>query len=76
MTPVAVEKYLFKAIEPLLNECSCGSHDIYVSESYVSGVQDFAIIKCNKCGREIKRRTYKKAAEAWNKNNPKKEGVE
>ena len=56
---------------PNLNECKCGSNDISIAESFTCCVQNSAIIKCNKCGREIKRRTYKRAEEAWNKNNPK-----
>lgn len=61
----------FKDLRMPLNNCICGSDDVAVAESFTLGIQTYAIIKCNKCGREIKRRTYKKAAEIWNKNNPK-----
>ncbi len=56
---------------PNLNKCVCGSGDIAIREK-----TNYTILKCNKCGREIKRRTYKRAEMAWNKNNPKKGGVE
>lgn len=56
---------------PNINRCICGSDDIAIAESYTLCVQNYAIIKCNKCNREIKRRTYKRAEEAWNENNPK-----
>ena len=56
---------------PDLNDCKCGSDNISIAESSILGIQNYAIIKCNKCGREIKRRTYKKAEKAWNENNPK-----
>ena len=56
---------------PNLNECKCGSDNISIAESSILGIQNYAIIKCNKCGMEIKRRTYKKAEKAWNENNPK-----
>lgn len=61
----------FKGLRMPLNNCICGSDDIAVAESFTLGIQTYAIIKCNKCGRGIKRRTYKKAEEAWNQNNPK-----
>lgn len=61
---------------PNINKCICGSDDIAIAESHILGIQNYAIIKCNKCNREIKRRTYKRAEEAWNKNNPLKEGAE
>ena len=54
-----------------LNNCICGSDDIAITESHILGIQNYAIIKCNKCNRGIKRRTYKKAEKAWNENNPK-----
>ena len=54
---------------PDINDCKCGSNDISISESFTFCVQNYAIIKCNKCGREIKRRTYQKAEKAWNANN-------
>lgn len=57
---------------PNPNTCVCGSDDIAIIESQTLGVQTRTIIKCNKCGREIKRRTYKRAEKAWNKNNPQK----
>ena len=47
-----------------LNKCRCGSTKISITD-----IQTRAIIKCRECGREIKRRTLKKAEEAWNKNN-------
>lgn len=67
-----------KILKPLpnLNNCKCGSSNITIAEKFTLGIQTYAIIKCYKCDREIKRRTYKRAVEAWNKNNPKKEGVE
>lgn len=61
---------------PDLNKCKCGSYDITIAESFILGIQTYAIIKCNKCDREIKRRTYKRAEKAWNKNNPQKGSVE
>ena len=48
-----------------LNKCRCGSTKISITD-----IQTRAIIKCCECGREIKRRTLKKAEQAWNKNNP------
>ena len=60
----------------VLNQCECGSDDIAIDEHYTSGVYDYAIIKCKKCNREIKRKSLKKAEKAWNKNNPKKEGID
>lgn len=61
----------FENIRMPLNNCICGSDDIAITESHILGIQNYAIIKCNKCKRAIKRRTYKKAEKAWNKNNPK-----
>ena len=61
---------------PNLNDCKCGSDNISIAESFTFCIQNYTIIKCNKCNREIKRRTYKKAEKAWNKNNAKKEGAE
>ena len=61
----------FEHIRMPLNNCICGSEDIAITESHILGIQNYAIIKCNKCNREIKRRTYKRAEEAWNINNPK-----
>ena len=55
-----------------LNNCKCGSDNISIAECYTLGVQNYCIIKCMKCDREIKRRSYKRAEQAWNKNNPKK----
>lgn len=64
---------LYKCL-PNLNKCVCGSDDISIIEQHTLGIQNYAVIKCNKCNREIKRRTYKKGEKAWNKNNPKKCG--
>lgn len=57
---------------PNINKCVCGSDDIAIIEKSTLGIQNYTILKCNKCGREIKRRTYERAEKAWNKNNPKK----
>ena len=51
------------------NKCICGSCDIDIVESY-----HHFTIRCKKCNREIKRKTYKSAEKAWNKNNPSKGG--
>ena len=56
---------------PNVNDCVCGSDDIVIAEEFTLGVLSYTTIKCNKCNREIKRRTYKKAAKVWNRNNPK-----
>ena len=56
---------------PNINDCKCGSSDIAICEKATLGIQNYAMLKCAKCGREIKRRTYRKAEKAWNKNNPK-----
>lgn len=63
-----------KILKPLpnLNNCKCGSSNISIAECYTLGIQNYCIIKCMKCDREIKRRSYKRAEQAWNKNNPKK----
>lgn len=55
-----------------LNQCECGSDTIAIDESHTRGVQNYVIIKCKKCKREVKRRNYNKAVKAWNKNNPRR----
>jgi hypothetical protein len=67
----------FKQLKPLpyLNRCRCGSHNICIIEKSTLGIPNYTIIKCNDCSRGIKRRTYKKAERAWNKNNPMKGGA-
>lgn len=59
----------------ILNQCECGSNDITIDENYTSIVQNYVIIKCKKCSKEIKRKSLKKAEKAWNKNNPSKGGA-
>ena len=61
---------------PDINKCKCGSYNISIAESFTFCIQNYAIIKCNDCNREIKRRTYRKAEKAWNKNNPMEGDVE
>ena len=65
--------YVMKLLSPLpnINNCKCGSADIAICEKFTFGIPNYAILKCNRCGREITRRTYRKAEKAWNKNNPK-----
>ena len=72
---IVMPEFNLEKLKPLpnINKCSCGSYDIAIAESFTLCIQNYAIIKCNKCGREIKRRTYKRAEKAWNKNNPKTE---
>ena len=53
---------------PLLKSCVCGGDDIRITETYTLGdISICAKIECKNCGREIKRRTYKKAVKTWNK---------
>ena len=65
--PCIDEKKLLKLLTPMpnINHCICGNWDIAINEN-----SNYTILKCNKCNREIKRRTYEKAEKAWNKNNP------
>ena len=67
---------LFKKLKPLplLNRCRCGSNNITILEHHILGISTYTIIKCNDCSRGLERRTYRKAEEAWNKNNPPREG--
>ena len=67
-----IPKLDFSELKPIpnLNKCVCSSDDISIAELYTFDIRNYAIIRCQKCNREIKRRTYKQAEKAWNKNNP------
>ena len=66
---------LFKMLEPIpqLNRCRCGSDNIAIFKHSILGIDTYTIIKCEDCSRGVERRTYRKAEEAWNKNNPLRE---
>ena len=54
----------------------CGCKSVSITEEFIFLFSKSATIKCERCGRKIKRRTPKRAVKAWNTRTPKERGGE